>query len=192
MSEVAERRLQAIKEFTDLGSGFRIALRDLEIRGAGNLLGSEQHGQMASVGFDMYCQLLSEAISELKGEEPEQFELPPVDLPMDAYIPTNYIPTESLRLTFYKKMTAVRQVSEVDKLQDEMRERFGKLPRAVTNSLNILRIRLKIAGTGIAGISTDRQQVIIKFMTGFKLAPDVVVRLKKRFTGNHFQPRRSS
>lgn len=187
MSEVAERRLQAIKEFTDLGSGFRIALRDLEIRGAGNLLGSEQHGQMASVGFDMYCQLLSEAISELKGEEPEQFELPPVDLPMDAYIPTNYIPTESLRLTFYKKMTAVRQVSEVDKLQDEMRERFGKLPRAVTNSLNILRIRLKIAGTGIAGISTDRQQVIIKFMTGFKLAPDVVVRLKKRFTGNHFQ-----
>ncbi|HEY3298327.1 MAG TPA: transcription-repair coupling factor [Armatimonadota bacterium] len=188
MTEIAERRLGAIKEFTDLGSGFRVALRDLEIRGAGNLLGAEQHGQMASVGFDMYCQLLSEAISELKGEEPEQFELPPVDLPMDAFIPTNYIPTESLRLTFYKKMTAVREASDVEKLEEEIRERFGKLPRAVKNSLEILRIRLKIAGTGIAAVATDRRQVMIKFATGYKLAPDVAIRLKRKYVGNQFQP----
>jgi transcription-repair coupling factor (superfamily II helicase) len=187
MTEIAEKRLQAIKEFTDLGSGFRIALRDLEIRGAGNLLGAEQHGQMASVGFDMYCQLLSEAISELKGEEPEQFELPPVDLPMDAFIPTSYIPLENLRLTFYKKLTAIRQAPEVDKVEEEMRERFGKLPRAVSNSLNILRMRLKIAGIGVASISSDRRHTMIKFQSGFKLAPDVAIRLRKKFVGNHFQ-----
>ena len=188
MTEVAEKRLQAIKEFTDLGSGFRIALRDLEIRGAGNLLGAEQHGQMAAVGFDMYCQLLQEAIGELKGEEPMQIDLPPVDLPMDAYIPTKYIPTESLRLSFYKKMTAVRENSDVDKLEDELRERFGELPKPVVNSLSILKLRLKIANIGVAAITTDRRQAIIKFQTGVKLAADVIAKLKKRFVGVLFQP----
>jgi len=188
MTETAEKRLQAIKEFTDLGSGFRIALRDLEIRGAGNLLGPEQHGHMASVGFDMYCQLLSEAIQELKGEEPVQFELPPADLPLDAYIPTDYIPTENLRLAFYKKMTAVREEKDVDQLADEFHDRFGDLPSPVVNSLQILRLRLKAAGAGVASISTDRRQAIIKFGMGIRLAPDVAIELRKRLTGNVFLP----
>lgn len=183
MTETAEKRLQAIKEFSDLGSGFRIALRDLEIRGAGNLLGPEQHGQMAAVGFDMYCQLLSEAIQEFKGEEPQQFELPPADLPMDAYIPTDYIPTESLRLSFYKKMTAVREESDVDSLAEELRDRFGDLPKPVANSMELLRLRIKAARAGVASISTDRKQVVMKFAAGIRLAPDTAIGLKKKYQG---------
>jgi transcription-repair coupling factor (superfamily II helicase) len=188
MTEIAEKRLGAIKEFSDLGSGFKVALRDLEIRGAGNLLGAEQHGQMASVGFDMYCQLLSEAIGELKGEEPEQFELPTVELPMDAFIPTNYIPTESLRLSFYKRMTAVRDTSDVENLQEEIRDRFGKLPAPVKTSLDILHLRLKIANTGIDCISSDRRQVTIKFSTGVKLAGDILPGLRRKFPMHIFNP----
>lgn len=186
MTETAEKRLQAIKEFSDLGSGFKIAIRDLEIRGAGNLLGTEQHGHMAAVGFDMYCQLLSEAIQELKGEESERFELPPADLPMDAYIPTSYIPTESVRLSFYKKMTAVRNEEDVNQLAEELRDRFGDPPKSVVNSLEILKLRLKAARTGIAAIATDRGQVIIKFGTGMRLAPDTAAKLKKKYPGTVF------
>jgi transcription-repair coupling factor (superfamily II helicase) len=186
ITEAAEKRLQAIKEFSDLGSGFKIALRDLEIRGAGNLLGPEQHGHMAAVGFDMYCQLLSEAIQELKGEVPERFELPPVDLPMDAYIPTTYIPNENLRLSFYKKMTAVREEKDVDQLAEEFRDRFGELPKPVANSLEILKLRLKAAKAGIAAITTDRRQVIIKFGTGIRLAPDTAANLKNKYPGTIF------
>ena len=189
-TEAAEKRLQAVKEFTDLGSGFRIALRDLEIRGAGNLLGLEQHGHMAAVGFDLYCQLLSEAVQELKGEEPTsgRFELPPADLPMDAFIPADYIPTESVRLAFYKKMTAVRDEKDVDQLADELHDRFGDLPKPVANSLDILRLRLKAARAGIASISSDRRQVVIKFGAGIRLAADVAIELRKRFAGGVFLP----
>jgi transcription-repair coupling factor (superfamily II helicase) len=188
MTEIAEKRLQAIKEFSDLGSGFRIALRDLEIRGAGNLLGPEQHGQMAAVGFDMYCRLLADAIQELKGEEPEQFDLPPADLPMDAFIPMGYIPTESLRLAFYKKMTSVREEKDIDRLAEEMEDRFGKLPEPVSNSLDVLKLRLKAAKASVAAISTDKRQVMVKFGTGIRLAPDTAIRLKKQFPGNVFLP----
>ncbi len=187
MTETATKRLQAIREFSDLGSGFRIALRDLEIRGAGNLLGAEQHGHMAAVGFDMYCQLLSEAIQEVKGEEPRRPDLPPVDLPMDAHIPVKYIPTESLRLSFYKKMTAVRDEKDVDQLADEIKDRFGELPKPVRNSMDILRLRLKAASVGLASISVDRRQVIAKFATGIRLAPDVARELKKKYEGCVFQ-----
>ena len=190
MTETAEKRLEAIREFSDLGSGFRIALRDLEIRGAGNLLGPEQHGQMAAVGFDMYCQMLSQAINELKGEEPAISELPPVDLPVNAHIPVDYIPTENLRLAFYKKMTAVRDEKDIEKLAEELHDRFGELPRPVVNSLDILRLRLKCAAVGVASISTDRKQVIIRFAVGIRLAPDVSRDLKKKYPEHVFLPDR--
>ncbi|MHB0998790.1 MAG: transcription-repair coupling factor [Armatimonadota bacterium] len=183
MSEVAEKRLQAIREFSDLGSGFKIALRDLEIRGAGNLLGAEQHGQMSSVGFDMYCRLLAEAVNELKGEEPSQFELPPADLPMDAYIPKEYIPSESLRMSFYKKMTAVREPGDIDQIADEFKDRFGELPKPVKNSLEILRIRMKAVLAQLEAISSDNRQVSMRFGTGIRLAPDVAKGLKRKYQG---------
>ncbi len=183
MSEIAEKRLQAIKEFTGLGSGFKIALRDLEIRGTGNLLGPEQHGQMASVGFDLYCQLLSEAIQELKGDAVEHFDLPPADLPMDAYIPSSYIPMESERLSLYKKMTAVREDKDVDKLEEEIKDRFGKPPKPVVNSLGILRLRIKAAHSGIAAITSDNQQISMKFGAGIRLASEVSRDLRKKYQG---------
>lgn len=183
MSEIAEKRLQAIREFSDLGSGFKIALRDLEIRGAGNLLGPQQHGQMQSVGFDMYCQLLSEAVQEIKGEAPEQFELPPADLPMDAFIPARYVPTEAQRLSLYKKMTSVRHEQDVEKIEEELRDRFGEIPRAVSNSLGILKLRIKSAGIGVEAITHDRSKITIKLAPGIRLAPDVCIRLRKKFGG---------
>jgi len=186
MTEAAQKRLEAIKEFSDLGSGFRIALRDLEIRGAGNLLGPEQHGHMAAVGFDMYCRLLAEAVHELKGEDVHEFNLPPADLPLDAYIPSDYIPEEMLRLSFYKKMTAVRNEKDIAQIEEEMRDRFGELPAPVRNSLEILRIRMKAAGTGIEAISFERGQVVMRFAPGIRLAREVSLDLIKRFPGNAF------
>ncbi len=186
MTDVAEKRLQAIKEFSDLGSGFKIAIRDLEIRGAGNLLGAEQHGQMASVGFDMYCQLLAEAVAELKGEEPDTFELPPADLSMDAHIPSNYITSESVRLTFYKKMTAVREMKDVDQIEEEFRDRFGDPPAPVRNSLELLRVRLRAAEVGIGSIVTERRQVICRFAGGIRLDSDVCVLMRRKIPGTVF------
>ena len=111
LTEVAERRLAAMKEFSALGSGYKVAMRDLEIRGAGNLLGAEQHGAMISVGFDLYVQLLAQAVQELKGEEVTEDILPSVDLPVTAHIPDDYIPGEAERIYFYKRMSGVRSVA---------------------------------------------------------------------------------
>src|SRR5205085_8492126 len=112
LTEVAEKRLQAVREFTELGAGFRIAMRDMEIRGAGNLLGGEQHGFLVSVGFDLYCQMIQEAVRELKGEETDEVLLPAVAMPLPAMIPEKYIPTDGLRIAFYRKIAACRALEE--------------------------------------------------------------------------------
>jgi transcription-repair coupling factor (superfamily II helicase) len=179
LSEIAEKRLAAIKEFTGLGSGYRIAMRDLEIRGAGNLLGQEQSGQMAAVGFDLYCQLLSRAVSELKGEDVTEVELPPVDLPVDAFIPQGYMPTEAHRILFYKKMAAVKNVENVQAVQDELEDRFGDPPKPVWNMLAILRLRLRCNELGIAGIGTFRKQIQIRFAPGTRLTHEICRDLMK-------------
>ena len=169
LSETAEKRLAAIKEFTGLGSGYRIALRDLEIRGAGNLLGAEQSGQMTAVGFDLYCQLLSKAVSEFKGVDIDEIELPPVDLPVDAFIPQGYMPTEAHRILFYKKMAAVKSVADVQAVQDELEDRFGDPPKPVWNMLAIIRLRLRCYELGISKISTFKKQIQVRFGVGVRL-----------------------
>jgi transcription-repair coupling factor (superfamily II helicase) len=143
LSEDAERRLMAIREFTALGSGFQVAMRDLEIRGAGNLLGAEQSGAMVTVGFDLYCQLLAEAVAELKGEEPQDETLPPVDIPVTAHIPESYIPNEAERIYFYKKMASVTSLQAIEELREELEDRYGDPPQPVWKALAILRLRLK-------------------------------------------------
>lgn len=188
LTEVAEKRLDAIREFTGLGSGYRIAMRDLEIRGAGNLLGAEQSGQMAAVGFDLYCQLLSKAVSELKGEEVEEIELPPVELPLDAYIPQGYMPTEAHRIFFYKKMAAVKSKEDVQAVQDELEDRFGDPPRPIWNMLAVIRLRLRCHGLGIESISTFRNQIQVKFGTGVRLSPELCKELMKTHRRHWFQP----
>lgn len=190
LTEIAEKRLAAVREFTELGSGFRIAMRDLEIRGAGNLLGPEQSGQMAAVGFDMYCQLLARAVSELKGEEVEEIELPPVDLPIDAYIPNSYMPTEAHRILFYKKMAAIKNVADVQAVQDEMEDRFGDPPRSTWNMLAIIRLRLRCHELGITSIQTQRNQIKVMFGPGVRIDQPICRELAKQHRRHWFEPDR--
>ncbi|BCN28970.1 transcription-repair-coupling factor [Anaeromicropila herbilytica] len=138
LKEIAEKRLQAIKEFTELGSGFKIAMRDLEIRGAGNLLGAQQHGHMESVGYDLYCKMLNEAVVALKGgiEEEDIFDTT-VDIGVDAFIPATYIKSEFQKLDMYKRIAGIENEEEFLDMQEEMLDRFGDLPQSVNNLLNI-------------------------------------------------------
>ncbi|MBQ8547812.1 MAG: transcription-repair coupling factor, partial [Lachnospiraceae bacterium] len=142
LKEVAEKRLQAIKEFTELGSGFKIAMRDLEIRGAGNLLGAEQSGHMEAVGYDLYCKLLNDAVKEVKGDAAveEEFETT-VDLEADAYIPESYIRNEVQKLDMYKRIALIRTEEELSELQDELVDRFGDIPQSVNRLLEIALLR---------------------------------------------------
>ncbi|HEY5587064.1 MAG TPA: transcription-repair coupling factor [Ruminiclostridium sp.] len=142
LSEIAEKRLQAIKEFTEFGSGFRIAMRDLEIRGAGNLLGSEQHGHMETVGYEMYCKLLEEAVHELSGDDikpidEEMF----IDLSVNAYIDDEYIKSEELKIDMYKKIATIQNENDVIDIKDELIDRYGDIPEEVDNLMDIVYIK---------------------------------------------------
>ena len=137
LREVAEKRLSAIREFTDLGSGFKIAMRDLEIRGAGNLLGAEQHGHMEAVGYDLYCKMLNEAVKQLKGEIEEEPYTTTVDLNVDAFIPVSYIPNEYQKLDIYKRIAGIENEAEMDDMLEELIDRYGDIPRKVQQLLQI-------------------------------------------------------
>ena len=144
LKEVAEKRLGAIREFTELGSGFKIAMRDLEIRGAGNLLGEQQHGHMQAVGYDLYCKMLNEAVKKQKGTAlpEEEFETM-VDMELDAYIPDTYIRNESQKLDIYKRIAGIESAEECEDMQDELLDRFGDLPRPVQNLLKVADLKVK-------------------------------------------------
>lgn len=161
LNEVAEKRLAAIKEFTELGSGFKIAMRDLSIRGAGNLLGAEQHGFIASVGFDLYSQMLAEEIAQRKkklGVGAEQDDKAPawstqIDISIDAYIPGDYIYDSVQKIEIYKKVAAIKTLDEAAELHDELVDRFGDLPQAVLNLLTVARLKVYGAMYAIEAIS---------------------------------------
>ncbi len=188
LTEVAEKRLSALREFSDLGSGYKVALRDLEIRGAGNLLGAEQSGTVATVGFDLYTQLLSQAINELKGDEIEaEFELPNISLPLDAFIPERYIPSEAERILMYKKLTAVRRTEDVARIQEELEDRYGDPPRSVWNLLAVMRLRLRCQEIGIGSIIAEKRRVAVRF-SGTHLPPDAVKRLARTYMQHQFLP----
>ena len=141
LKEEAEKRLKAIREFTELGSGFKISMRDLEIRGAGNVLGAQQHGHMAAVGYDLYCKLLNEAVMTLKGEEVlDEFETK-IDLDVDAYIPSSYIKNEMQKLNVYKRIASIESEEDYYDMQDELMDRFGEMPKNVMNLLSIAYVK---------------------------------------------------
>ncbi|MDN4593476.1 transcription-repair coupling factor [Polycladomyces subterraneus] len=163
LTETAEKRLQAIKEFTELGSGFKIAMRDLAIRGAGNLLGAEQHGHIASVGFELYSQMLKEAIAELQGTEQQEQPLEPqIELNADAYLPSDYIPDEKQKIELYKKIRAIHTLEEARDLEEEIEDRFGDLPQPVQTLLRIARIRAYALKYGIEEIQQKGQEITIR------------------------------
>jgi transcription-repair coupling factor (superfamily II helicase) len=171
LSPVAKKRLAAIREFSDLGSGFRVAALDLEIRGAGNLLGGEQSGQIEAVGFDMYMKLLEQTIKELKGEEIEDEVRANVNLRVDLRIDESYIPDMNQRLTVYRRMAGVRSEDELQKVIEEARDRYGPPPPSIENLAEYAFIRLLADRIGLESIDREGQLVVLKFRPEAKLDP---------------------
>jgi transcription-repair coupling factor (superfamily II helicase) len=171
LSPVAKKRLAAIREFSDLGSGFRVAALDLEIRGAGNLLGGEQSGHIEAVGFDMYMKLLEQTIKELKGEEIEDEIRANVNLRVDLRIEDSYIPDMNQRLTVYRRMAAVRTEDELNRLMDEVRDRYGSPPESVLNLAEYASIRLLADRIGLEAVDREGQIVVLKFRPEAKMDP---------------------
>lgn len=164
LSETAEKRLRAIKEFTEFGSGFKIAMRDLEIRGAGNVLGAEQSGHMDAVGYDMYCKILKDSISSMKGEEEKETEFTTsVDIALDAYIPDRYIKTAEQRIEIYKKIAQLADDEDRMEIEDELIDRFGDIPRQVKNVIEIAEIKAKAHEKGIFEVNQKGSNLSLKF-----------------------------
>jgi transcription-repair coupling factor (superfamily II helicase) len=152
LSEEAYERLRTIGETTDLGSGFKIAMRDLEIRGAGNLLGEAQSGHIAAVGYDLYCQMVTEAVSEMKGETTVEEPELKVDVSIDAHLPNDYVPSEDLRLEAYRKLATVRTATELADIEKEWRDRFGPLPEPAQALMQVATLRVECLRIGITEI----------------------------------------
>ena len=161
LSHDAYERLRTIGESTELGSGFKIAMRDLEIRGAGNLLGESQSGHIAAVGYDLYCQLVTEAVSEMKGEKPVEFPEIKVDITVDAHLPESYVPSEDLRLEAYRRLATIRTDTELADIESEWRDRFGPLPAPAQALINVAALRVECIRLGISDIVTNGNDIRI-------------------------------
>lgn len=191
LSENAEKRLAAIREFTELGSGFKIAMRDLEIRGAGNLLGPEQHGQIAAIGFELYCRLLDEAIRERKGEIRPELPEPVVEIPVDAYIPGDYIVDGKQKVDIYKKIAGVGTVEGVNDITAEIIDRFGTPPTPVVNLLNIAKLKALARELGFASITKERSEIIGKLHVGLGVDYEKILIILQKYRNQfRYQPGR--
>ena len=182
LTRLAKERLKALKEFSDLGSGFRLAAKDLEIRGAGNLLGSEQHGTMEAVGFDYFMELLDQTIKELKGEKPEEFKSE-INLRVDIRIPEDYLPQINLRLNLYKRVSSVGHPDELGKVREEIRDRFGVLPASVENLLRYGEIKLLAEKIRIRSIDRVGSRLVLRFHPSTLADLTALSRLLKRLRG---------
>jgi transcription-repair coupling factor (superfamily II helicase) len=171
LTEIAEKRLAAIRDFTELGAGFKIALRDLEVRGAGNLLGGEQHGHLDAIGYDLYCKMLEEAIHELQGQTVEKPVATTIDLPIDAFIPKSYIPDEGQRMDMYRRIAAISTAQDLQDVQDELIDRFGDLPEAVSWLTDIALIARQASRHDIGKIEVDHENFVLTYAENKK--PDM-------------------
>jgi transcription-repair coupling factor (superfamily II helicase) len=180
MTHEAEERLQAIEEFSKLGSGFQIALRDLEIRGAGDILGGEQSGHMSAVGLDLYTQMLADAVKALKGEKHAGTDgHPTIDLPLEAIIPADYVPNENQRISLYRRLAAVDEKDQLLALVREIKDRFGPLPTPLKNLVRLVQLKLLCMDVGVADISVSDQRVAVTLSEQAQLSP----REQRVFTG---------
>jgi len=181
LKEVAEKRLAAIKEFTDLGSGFKIAMRDLEIRGAGNLLGKSQHGHMEAVGYDLYCKMLNEAVKHLKGVPVAEDFSTVVDVDVDAFIPAEYIVNEVQKLDIYKRIAGIENEKERDDMKDELLDRFGAIPKSVDNLLRIALIRVAAHALFMTEVKGKNERITFTFLPDAKINPAGIPELLKKY-----------
>ena len=183
LGETAEKRLQAMREFAQLGAGFKIAMRDLQIRGAGNLLGAQQHGHIASVGFELYCQLLEEAVNKLQKKSVKNVEKPDpiINLPVEAFINREYISNAGDKIEIYRRLAVVRDEMEIKDLREELTDRFGKITEPVENLLQIALIRLLAKNLGVISINEKELRVEIVFSDVKNLSVDGIIDLSRIF-----------
>jgi transcription-repair coupling factor (superfamily II helicase) len=192
VDEQAQRRLRVLQELTELGSGFKLALRDLEIRGSGNLLGAEQHGHIAAVGFDLYSKLLAEAVRGLKGDPAATVVEPVVSVNAEGFLPDDYVPEVNQRLALYKRLAGAASDAAVADLRAELMDRFGPLPIPVEQLLDTVRIRVAARDLGIERLEVGEGKALITFSPATRLDPDRLVvaiqksrgrlKLKREFT----------
>ena len=184
LKETAEKRLSAIREFTDLGSGFRIAMKDLEIRGAGNVLGSEQSGHMEQVGYDLYCRMLDSAVKKERGIKTDTEFGTVIDISEDAYIPDSYVKNENLKLDLYKRIARIENSSEAEDMEEELNDRFGRLPKSVMNLIDTALIRHKAHEVYIESLTAREDTVIFTIYGKARLNPDGIGPLLERYNGS--------
>ena len=184
LREVAEKRLSAIREFTELGSGIKIAMKDLEIRGAGNVLGEEQSGHMEAVGYDLYCKMLNEAVAELKGEKHISDYETEVDLDVDAFIPATYIRSESQKLDIYKRVATLASAAELEDMTDELIDRFGDIPKSAMNLMQIALMKTTAHEAYIIEIKGDRKEIRFKMFPRAKIRPEGLMELVQGYHGS--------
>ena len=180
LSEVAEKRLKAIKEFTNLGSGFKIAMRDMEIRGAGNILGPQQHGHIEAIGFSLYCKLLEKAVNKLKNEGVEEEQEITVDIEVNAFIPEEYVPDSKQKIEVYKKIKKTANQEEIKDLKQELKDRFGKLVNPVRNLLRLAEIEVYAQELAVSDIE-EKEVIEINFSKEHSLSGEEILALGSEF-----------
>jgi transcription-repair coupling factor (superfamily II helicase) len=198
LTEVAQKRLQTIQEASELGAGFRVAMRDMEIRGAGDILGAEQHGHIAAIGFDLYCRLLQRAVQELGESSGESMHAirraqnktagkalgldlgPSIDLPISAYLSDEFIPDTQLRLRLYRRLARIESLEEIEALSQELADRFGKLPEPVSGLLYLLRVRVVAAEAGVPAVKGNRSRIAIVLPTRLTAASAALIHSRYR------------
>jgi len=177
VDEQAQRRLRALQELTELGSGFKLALRDLEIRGAGNLLGAEQHGHIAAVGYDLYSKLLAEAVQELKGDRTGVAVEPVINVSVEGFLPEDYVPEVNQRLAFYKRLAGAAGDDELADLRAELADRFGPLPEPAAQLIDVVRIRIAARALGIERVESGEGKAVITFAASTPIEPAALVKV---------------
>ncbi len=183
LTEVAEKRLSAIRDFTELGSGVKIAMRDLEIRGTGNLLGAAQSGHMEAVGYDLYCKMLNEAIGVLKGQKPKEDFETKIDLTVDAFVPPRYIKNEALKMDIYKRIAGIETYEEYEDMQDELIDRFGDIPQQVENLLQVVLLKTEAHKVYATEISGNKNRIKIMMWPEAKVDVERIPLLIREYKG---------
>ena len=175
LSDIARKRIRAIEEFSDLGAGFRLAMRDMEIRGAGNFLGPEQSGHVNAIGYDLYCQMLRETIADMRGEErPEERSPVEMDVELDAYLPGDYVEDPDQRIFFYKRLADLGELTALRSLSEELRDRYGRLPDPARSLIRLKEIRLLAEGGGVERLRVRGDEASIRFLPGREPGAEVV------------------
>jgi transcription-repair coupling factor (superfamily II helicase) len=177
MSTDARRRIDAIQDMVELGSGFRLATEDLEIRGAGNVLGAEQSGHIASVGYDLYMEMLEHAMADLHGTEPQSVIEPEIRLPLPALLPDDYVPDVNQRLVIYKQLSSTRNDDELRDVRDDVLDRFGPLPVAAENLMGVIRLKILCKKLGIEALDTAGSELVVRLGELGQIDPKHLVRL---------------